>query len=97
MICLFHKRHRLGGVVRRGNLISGHATKETSHPTRGFTPMCITICIDFHIDTIVCTTIVLLQTIAFAHRRHEIRKRYRSKQGNAIYVWQNLLKIERHI
>ena len=68
MIRLFHKRHRLDGGVRGCYLIGGHATEKTRHPTGCLPIMCITVSIDFHIDTIVGTTVVLLQTIALAHR-----------------------------
>ena len=58
--------------------------------------MRITVSVDFHVDTIIGTTIVLFQTIALAHWRHEICPRNHRKQSDTIHVWQNLLEIELH-
>ena len=96
MVCLFHKRHRLSGCVRRCNLIGGHTAEQTRHPTGCFPTMRFTVSVDFHIDAIIGTTIVLFQTIALAHWRHEICPRNHRKQSDTIHVWQNLLEIELH-
>ena len=83
VVSLLHEGHRLGRIVRRCNLVSRHAAKETCCPSRGIAIVSIAVLVYFHIDTIVCTAIMLFESIALAHRSSEIDKGDDCKESNA--------------